>query len=226
MTGAIRGGKMFACFLSIVCIWGTAQAHAELIGLWDVTAPVSAQLVSGGDGPFFNWLNVANAPVTVEEAFSGHGILNDGYANFSTDTVVELAYGQGVLRNGPGDDLVLFDGRFDANSFGVTTSFDGFSSELSLFAGAFVNTGLTRSYYFGGLAQPYGAEIWGVVFDLSALGVPEGGLVDSIRVRGLEDNGGDLIGVGAIRDVAEPSSIVLLLGGLACAAGRRRSGSS
>jgi hypothetical protein len=213
MNGAARGLKPLACTLSIFGVIAGAPAQAELIGLWDVFAPASAHLVSGGGGAFFDWLNAVNAPVTIEEAFTGPG--------FSRDTVVELGYGEGLLRNGPGADLVLFDARFDANSFSVWTSFDDFESELFLLAPMFVHTGETLRYYYGGFDLPYTASIWGAAFDLSALGVPEGASVHAIRVRSLEDDGGDLIGVGAIQDIAEPSMLALLLAGAACAATRR-----
>ena len=222
MNSAARGLKRLACVSSILAVIGGTTAQAELIGVWDVLAPASAQLISGGDGDFFDWLNVVDVPVGIEEAFSGNSVLDDGYANFSRDTVVELGYGEGLLRNGPGADLVLFDARFDANSFAVTTSFDGFESQLLLLAPMFVHTGETRRYYYGGFDLPYTADVWGVAFDLSALGVPEGALVDAIRVRSLEDDGGDLIGVGAVQDVAEPSALVLALVGAAFAAARRR----
>ncbi len=222
MNGAARGPRRLACIVLILGVIAGAPAQAELIGFWDVFAPASAHLVSGGGGDFFDWLHVVNTPVGIEEAFSGQGILDDGYANFSRDTVVEVGYGEGLLRNGPGADLVLFDARFDANSFAVTTSFDDFENELFLLAPMFVHTGETRRYYYGGFDLPYIASIWGVAFDLSALGVPESASVDAIRVRALEDVGGDLIGVGAIQDVAEPSALALLLVGAALAAARRR----
>jgi hypothetical protein len=222
MSVAARGWKSLAWLCAIAGSLTAARAEAELIGVWDLEAPVSAQLLSGGTSEFFDWLNVVNAPVTIEEAFTGFGILDDGYANFSRDTVVELGYEEGVALNRAGNDLVLFDARFDANSFAVSTSFDEFQNELFLLASAFVYTGETRHYYYAGLPEPYTADIWAVAFDMSALGVPEGTSVASIRVRGLEDDGGDLIGVGAIRDAAEPSSLVLLVLGVVVVAARRR----
>lgn len=222
MTGATRCGKILVCYWAFSSLVAGARAEAEIIGFWDVVAPSSAHLVTGGGGTYFDWLNVVNAPVTIEEAFTGHPMLDDGYANFSTDTILELDYGPGVLRNDPGDDLVLFDARFDANSYSVTASFDGFASQLLLPSNAFVYTGESRLYYYAGLDLPYTATIWAVPFDLSALGVSDGATVASIRVRSLEDDGGDLIGVGAIRGVAEPSSVLLLLGGLALVVWRRR----
>jgi hypothetical protein len=218
MTGANRRRRTLVWSLSLAAALTSltsGRAEAELIGFWNLEAPVSAELLSGGTSVFFDWLNVANEPVTIEEAFTGHGILDDGYANFSRDTVVELGYREGAARNRPGSDLVLFDARFDANSYAVSTSYDEFSSELFLLASTFVFTGETRQYYYAGLPLPFTADIWAVAFDLSALGVPEGWTVDKIRVRGLEDDGGDLIGVGAIREAAEPSSLVLLLVGAA-----------
>jgi hypothetical protein len=226
MNGAVRGGRHLAFLLSMVGVLSSARARAEVIGIWDVEAPVSAVLLSGGGGTFFDWLNVVNVPIGIDDAFAGPHLLDGGYANLSTGTVVELNYGESStssLRNRPGDDLVLFDARFDANSFAVATSFDGFERELRLLAGGFLDTGNTRLYYYGGRDLPYTAEIWGAPFDLSALGVPEGEAVDAIRVRSLEDDGGDLIGVGAIRPIAEPSTLVLLLGATALAAARRRS---
>jgi hypothetical protein len=208
MKRAIDAGVL-ALLLSV------APASAEVIHIWDLDAPDTAALLSGGTSVFFDWLNVFNAPVTVEEAFTGHSILDDGYANLSRDTVVELGFR--TLVNEPGPDLLLFDARFDANSFAVSTSFDEFSLEIFLLASSFVDTGETRRYYYGYNGLPYVADIWGSAFDLSLLGIPEGEAVAAIRIRSLTDDGGDLIGVGAIRDVAEPSSILLLLAGAAFA---------
>ena len=223
MTGATRRGRTLIWSLALAAALTSGRAEAELIGFWNLEAPESAELLSGGTSVFFDWLNVVNEPVTIEEAFTGYPILNDGYANLSRDTVVELGYREGAARNRPGSDLVLFDARFDANSYAVSTSYDEFSSELFLLASTFVFTGETRQYYYGGSPLPFTADIWGVAFDLSALGVPEGSIVDKIRVRSLEDDGGDLIGVGAIREVAEPSSLLLLLlGGAALAVARSK----
>jgi hypothetical protein len=50
-----------------------------LIGPRDVVAaPTSAVLVIGG-GAQFTWMNVVNAPVSIDEAFTGFGMIDDGY---------------------------------------------------------------------------------------------------------------------------------------------------
>lgn len=219
MAGATGGGKALSCFLAIAGTFAGDRAQAELIGIWDVVAPVSAHLVSGEDGEFFDWLNVVNASVTIEEAFTGHSILDDGYANFSTDTIVELNYDEGVLFNATGNDLVVFDAHFEANAYAIATSFDDFLTELTVSANTFLYE--PRFYYFGGLPDPFKVEIWGAAFDLSALGVPEGAPVNAIRVRGVTENGGDLLGVGAIREVGEPSAVLVVVTGLILAVRRR-----
>lgn len=211
-------GKRVVHLVALVTALANSRASAEVIGIWDVVAPVSASLVSGSmEEPFFFWLNVVDAPVTIEEAFTGYSILDDGYANFAEDTVVELGFAPDDAVNVLGPDLVLFDARFDPNEFAVSTSYDGFSSEISLTLDLFESTFEQRHYYFS-YPLPNLATIWGAPFDLSDLGVPEGTSVASIRVRSINGAGGDLIGVGALREtqpMPEPSASSLLLLGAA-----------
>jgi hypothetical protein len=127
------------------------------------------------------------------------------------NTVVELGFSSDAARNLPGPDLVLFDARFDANDFAVSTIYDGFASEIALTRDLFINTFEVRRYYFG-YEQPNTATIWGAPFDLSDLGVPEGASVETIRVRAINEFGGDLIGLGSLmeaRPVPEPSALSL-----------------
>jgi hypothetical protein len=77
-------GKYVLCLAVFSAALTGSRASAEVIGIWDVVSPVSASLVGGStDEEFFFWLNVVDAPVTIEEAFTGYSILDDGYANFT-----------------------------------------------------------------------------------------------------------------------------------------------
>jgi hypothetical protein len=159
------------------------------------------------------WLNVVDAPVTIEEAFTGYSLLDDGFANFTETTVVELGFAADAAQNIPGPDLVLFDGRFDANEFAVSTSYDSFASEIPLTLDLFLYTFELREYFFG-LQLPNTAMIWGAPFDLTDLGVPEGVSVAEIRVRSISGGGGDLIGVGSLsgtQPAPEPATLPLLI---------------
>ena len=214
MTSLAQAGRKLLYLAAFTTSLVGSRAEAEIIGIWDVVAPISASLVSGTTtDPFFFWLNVVDAPVTIEEAFTGHSILDDGYANFTVNTVVELGFAADAAENISGPDLVLFDGRFDANAFAVSTSYDGFLSEISLTLDLFVNTFEMRQYFFGN-PEPNTATIWDAPFDLSDLGVPEGASVGEIRVRYINEGGGDLIGVGSLtgtQPVPEPTPLPLLI---------------
>src|SRR5262245_5693361 len=124
-----------------------AVAAVETVGPHTIEAtPVSAVLVSGG-GVSFRWLNVVNVPVTVDEALTGFSVIDDGYSNAQSGTVLLLTFAPGALRNGVGPDLVLLDAGNDLNQYRVRTSADGFAHEILVNANT--DTGVDRSYFYG-----------------------------------------------------------------------------
>ena len=161
----------------------------ETIGPFDIEqAPESA---TGSVGA--TWGNVVNTPVTVNEAFSGFSIIDDGFINISTGDFYEVTFNPPVV-NVTGPDIVVFDARYDAGDYTLRTSYDGFSA--SFVPSSWVDSGVDRSYYYGG-AGPASADVWGVEVDLSDLGVPDSATVSNIRVT-VNNGAGDPLGVGAI----------------------------
>jgi hypothetical protein len=197
-----------------------AASASEVIGPWNVRAADSASLTTDPMGSITGWLNVANAPVTVNEAFSGSNILDDGIANAAIGYTVEVVFNTPVV-NLPGPDMVMFEAQFDAGDYAISTDFDGFAASLALPASSFIDTGEVRDYFFELNSDgPFSASIWGGAFDLSALGVPNNASVSAIRFTST-NNMTDPIGLAAI--VPAPAGVAALaLGGLA--AMRRRRG--
>lgn len=186
---------------------------AESIGPYTVVhAPISASLTSGGGGPF-NWLNVANMPVSINDAFTGFSVIADGYANAPAGTTIILTFGPGVLHNGSGADLILFDAENDSNTYRVATSNNSFSSEVILTAGDFTDTGDDRAYFYGGTG-PSSYNVFAAAIDLSSLGVPAGAVVEQVRLF-CEGPSNDPLGLAtvqaAVPAVSEWGMIVLSL---------------
>ena len=205
--------------LGVVGVMGIcAAASAETIGTFDIVAtPTSASLVAGGGGSW-GWLNVANVAIGENEAFTGFSVIDDGFANGPAGTTVEMTFAVGTAVNQAGDDLVLFDGRFSDNSYAVSTDFDGFTAEILLPDTVFIDTGESRSYFFVGTG-PFDARVMAAAIDLSALGVPAGGSVTKVRVRGTSGEV-DPLGLGSL--VPEPATLSLLAFGAFAALRRRR----
>lgn len=179
-----------------VMLASAAVAHAqEVVGPWTIVqVPASATLVSGGVGSW-DWLNVLNNPVSVNDAFSGPGLTDDGYANGSTGTTIELTFTPPVV-NGPTDDLVLFDAQFDQGAYDVAADHDGFAAVTSLPIAAFVDTLVMPSYWYGSSSGgPYPAGVFGAPIELSDIGVPAGATVTKVRFT-LTNGGGDPLGMG------------------------------
>ena len=159
----------------------------ETIGPFDIQ-PASAT------GNFTQyWGNVVNTPVTINEAFSGFSIIDDGFINVGSGEFYEVTFDPPIV-NGTGSDIVVFDARYDAGDYTLRTSYDGFSA--SFVPSSWVDSGVDRSYYYGG-AGPASADVWGVEVDLSDLGVPDSATVSNIRVT-VNNGAGDPLGVGAI----------------------------
>lgn len=140
-----------------------------------MSAPDSASLISGGN---WNWLNVANAPVTLNEALTGLNADDDGMANPDAGTVVEVVFNSGVV-NGTGADLVILDAQFDIGFYLISCDYDGFVASTVADHSSGLNVAST-GYYFQ-FAGPYSADITGVEVDLSNMSVPAGATVNAVR---------------------------------------------
>lgn len=172
-----------------------AATASEIIGPYTIVAtPSAASLVFGGGGPQFNWLNIVNTPVTVNEAFTGFGLVDDGYANAEAGAAMLLSFAPGTLRNNAGPDLVLFDADNNLNVYLVSTSADGFSHQNV--ASATTNTGVTRNYFLGG-AGPSSYDLYATTIDLSSFGIPAGQDVAQVRLF-CEGPSNDLLGLGVL----------------------------
>jgi hypothetical protein len=175
--------------LGFVLLVGQPLYAQETIGPFDIEqAPESA---TGSVGA--TWGNVVNTPVTVNEAFSGFSIIDDGFINISAGDFYEVTFNPPVV-NVTGPDIVVFDARYDAGAYTLRTSYDGFSA--SFVPSSWVDSGVDQSYYYGG-ASPASADVWGVEVDLSDLGVPDSASVSNIRVTA-NNGAGDPLGVGAL----------------------------
>ena len=212
----MKNSNVVLAGLAAITQCGGAAVASEIIGPWNVRAADTARLVSGTAG----WLNVVDAPVNVNAAFSGADILSDGMANADIGYTVEVVFNSPVV-NLPGADMVMFDARYDAGDYSVSADFDGFAASLALPSSSFIDTGEVRAYFYEFNSNgPFPASIWGAAFDLSALGVPDNAAVSAVRFT--STNGAtDPIGLAAI--VPAPAGVATLaLGGLV--AMRRRRG--
>jgi hypothetical protein len=208
---------MLLLILTLVALPIYAQ---EVIGPWTIAmVPSSATGTIVADS---DWLNTDNTPVTLSEAFSGSSVIADGVANIGAGQYYQVTFPTPVV-NGPGPELVVFEAQFDSGSYEIACNYDGFATTLSLPQGIFVNSGVSRSYYYGG-GGPHIAQIWGATVDLSLLGVPDGASVTQVRVIAA-NNACDPLGVGALTagSVASIPAIsntgLLLLGLMVGAAG-------
>jgi len=164
-----------------------------------IRTPSAASVASGGGAPF-TWLNQANVPVNINEAFTGFSVITDGFANAPAGTTILVTFATGTLRNGPGPDLVLLDANSDTNVYLVATSHDGFSQQIVV--SAFADTGVDRSYFVGG-AGPTSFDITAATIDLSSLGVPSGMVVEQVRLF-CEGPSNDPVGLGVLESVGPP----------------------
>jgi hypothetical protein len=178
-------------------MFGSANA-SETIGPYTIVAtPTSAVLVSGG-GPGFDWLNVVNAPVTLNDALTGFSVIDDGYANAASGSTIRLTFAPGVLRNHAGPDLVLFDANNDLNVYLVSTSHDGFTHMVA--SAASTDTGIDRLYFYGGQG-PTSWDVMAGTIDLSSFNVPEGVSVSQIDLF-TEGPANDPLGLGVLASPA------------------------
>jgi hypothetical protein len=217
VTAARIGRRLAICAIGASVPLVPAQA-AEIIGPYTIVAtPIAASLVSGG-GPSFNWLNIANTPVSVNDAFTGFGVIDDGYANAASGSTLLLTFAPGTLVNQSGPDLVLFDADDNLNVYLVSTSADGFSHPIA--ASATASTGVTRNYFLGGTG-PSSYGVFATTIDLSAFGIPAEQAVNQVQIF-TEGPSNDPLGLGVLApstQVPVGSTWVALTTGLLTAAG-------
>ena len=175
--------------LGLVLLVGQPLDAQETIGPFQIEqAPESATGSVTGV-----WGNVVNTPVTVNEAFSGFSIIDDGWINVGAGSFYEATFNPPVV-NGTGPDIVVFDARYDSGAYTLRTSYDGFTA--TWVPTNWVDTGVDRSYYYGGTG-PASADVWGVEVDLSDLGIPDGASASAIRVTA-NNAACDPLGVGSL----------------------------
>lgn len=184
---------------SALLLAGSLSAQTQNLGPWTLSAPDSAQLIAGGSYAW-GWLNVQNVPVTVDEAFSGLPLDDDGYANASPDTVIQCHFQSGVT-NQPGDDLVMFDAQYDYGVYDISTEYDGFTATVTVDTDGGTTVSNKDYYYGGGAINP--AEIVGVAVDLSDLGVPAGAVVYNVRFACVAGSPCDPVGLGNLTSPLE-----------------------
>lgn len=204
--------------IALLLAIAASSAHAaEVVGTWDLESADSATVA----GPFNpgGWLNTTDAAINTNDAFSGAGILERGWANIDVADSIDFVFTAGVTNNA-GADLVMLDARFDEGEYLVSTDADGFTATFALTIAMFVDTGETRDYYFGlNNMGPFTASTWGAAFDLSSLGIADGNSVNTIRVTA-SNTMADPIGLGRI--VPAPATSLLLATALVPFTRRRR----
>ena len=117
-------------------------------------------------------------------------------------------------------DIVLFDGRYDAGSYAISSSYDDFSNVLSITSADFISTGESREYYMENVPYPpsFPGNIYGASIDIALLGIPDGAAVTDFRIWSLNGEACDFIGMGSLSPAAhcpEPATMLLFGTGLA-----------
>lgn len=187
MRDAISG---FVCALGLCA---GAQAENIAADLIAIAAPQSAVQTQGA--PLTNWLNVVNAPVTVNQAFSAFNIVDDGFANVSAGTEIEVTFAPGHLVNARGPDLVLVEAGFDQTDvYLISTGHDSFDSHRLVTPTK--DTAYYQVFYVAGGGQLF-FQIFAAAIDLSDFGVPFGASVERVRFFA-EGPGCDPLGVGVL----------------------------
>ena len=159
---------------------------------------------------------------SVAEALAGHDLERCVNNNTGNSGIVEAIFLDNSIENAPGPDLVIFElsGALPAGTpeprenFGVSIS-DG--------------SGFTAFSYFDPIATGTNScgdpslclDTFAVQIDLSDFGIADAALVDRVRLHifdvGLGTKSADIAALGALNSVApvpEPSTALLLLGGL------------
>jgi hypothetical protein len=154
-----------------------------------VTVPTTVEQVGGADIGSTGWINVSGTPVTYAQAFTNPKVTDTGYF-LNAGTVLQFDFADG-LRNGSGPDLAIFKNNWSGQPFIVSCSYDGYSASTLPMAW-WNTTGFSDTFQ----QKSYG-EIESASVDLTALGVPAGALVTSIRITVVTETG--LVGIGGLQ---------------------------
>jgi len=133
--------------------------------------------------------------------------LTDGAINlglFGTDSF-NLGFSYGIVNN-PGDDFVIFDGRFSHD--GVSLTVDSGGGTIAIGAGAFIDSGL--DFILKNTSLNF--SLYGAALDLSDWGYGLGETVYDMTLWSYSGNEADIMGVGVFgaAPVPEPATMLLL----------------
>jgi hypothetical protein len=214
--------------LLVAALCGAAAAHADVtLGGFSFADNLFGDSLLESDGGAFssaNWLNVVDANPGNPGYLTGAGF-DTGIANigFGGPVYYTIGYTGGIV-NGGGTDLGIVTARYSVNDYiSVQVSTDGttFSSALTYGPGLAVDSGVGKSYYYGGNGGPYPAELYVTSVNLDDFGLAAGSTVKAIRVTGSPEL--DLMRVaGFASSVPEPSGLLLMAGGWLLLAGLAR----
>ena len=180
----------------------------------------------GGTWRNAQWLNIVNSNPGNAGALTGANF-NTGIANIGPPAVgvapnYTIHYNTAIV-NAAGADFGIVAARFSTDDFTVAVSSDGgitFSGFQTISAASAASTGVSMNYFWGGGGQ-FSATLFVYSVDLSLFGIANGGSVSAIRITSPTE--GDLIRVaglgGASAAIPEPSTTILIGGGLLAVAG-------
>jgi hypothetical protein len=160
---------------------GPSPFNFGLSSTSDLTPPDAAAQIGGSTGSPWGWLNVANGPLTLNDALTGVPIEDGAWANAHVDVVIEVKFAGGVT-NGPGDDMAMVDAQFDVGVYSISSSYDGFAASLTVDTATGDICTTVDYYYEHNAGGPFGANVVAKRFDLSDLGVPAGTTVTNFRI--------------------------------------------
>jgi len=171
------------------------------------TPPLEASSTTGTCGEVVTWPTSASrvscafggstcgvfSGVPVELALVGP-CLNGGAINIRGGDVFEVVFADGI-QNGPGDDFIVFDARFSADS--VSIEIGGTTNLVDI--GCYVSCDQSLVLANTGFAF----SLFGAQLDLSDWGIADDAVVNTIRFTGTGES--DVVGIGALSPSVQPS---------------------